>query len=266
MEMGLLDRQATDFYRSLFAHHQKWHNEFNTAIKRCRFIPAETPPLVRPGLLRINDEIRNLLARCLSELIDIIHEFNLGIIKGDYTGYFQDDTRRIDSLIDDVLSMNADSYLKYQDVFNIGAEELVFIAVSTLKPFFGSLMLAYASHIDQEQWYKHQCPVCGYYPDISKIDDASGGRRILHCALCEYEWIYNRIACTICGNTNSETLGYFAEEGSPYEIDYCDMCKGYIKSVKTGKFDPPEKYDLVVENILTAYLDYFAIEKGYSRP
>ena len=101
---------------------------------------------------------------------------------------------------------------------------------------------------------------------MAKIVDSLDGKRFLHWALCENEWPYERLSCTVCGNKDAQKLGYYiTEEKTPYRIDYCDECKAYIKTIRLIKSDDPDKYDLYVENIITPYLDYLAIEKGYLR-
>jgi FdhE protein len=121
--------------------------------------------------------------------------------------------------------------------------------------------------VKQEEWYNHACPVCGYLPDMEKIVESAEGKKYLHCALCEYEWVYRRIGCAVCGSEDADSLGFLEEEKkTPYRIDYCEKCMGYIKSMRIPKFQDMGRYDLAVENILTAYLDTWAIQRGYSRP
>ncbi|RPI94742.1 MAG: formate dehydrogenase accessory protein FdhE [Spirochaetales bacterium] len=166
-----------------------------------------------------------------------------------------------------LLARDFDAMSAQSQACGLGVEEYIFVLVNWLKPFFAALAEKYGADIRQDEWMESRCPVCGFYPDMAKIVGAKDGRRFLHCALCEYEWHFKRIACPVCDNEDTEKLGYFAVEGeTAYRVDFCDECKGYIKTIQLGKFQEPENCDLTVENILTTDLDAAAMKKGYARP
>ncbi|HDP79882.1 MAG TPA: formate dehydrogenase accessory protein FdhE, partial [Spirochaetes bacterium] len=242
IEKGVFDRTAMEFYRALFGYHRKWFDRFGVFISERPFTMAETPPLLRPGLLEIGDGPRGELINSLEDLVRVIGETGHRVDFSKLVGHIAANRHEIDDILSAVLSVDRGLYDGYDEKYHTGVEETIFVFINWLKPFFSALRGRFSGEIDQESWYENTCPFCGYYPDIAKIEESQGGKRSLHCALCENEWVYKRIACTVCGNTDMETLGFFEEEEpGPYRIEYCDECGGYIKAVKYGKFDGSDR-------------------------
>ncbi|HEX7332498.1 MAG TPA: formate dehydrogenase accessory protein FdhE [Pyrinomonadaceae bacterium] len=114
---------------------------------------------------------------------------------------------------------------------------------------------------------ENQCPFCLGNPQVSflKIADAGAesGNRNLLCATCLSSWEFRRVVCAACGEEKPSKLSYF--QTSEYEhvrIEACDSCKHYIKGVdltRLGFADP------LVDDVATAALDLWAIEKGYTK-
>lgn len=114
---------------------------------------------------------------------------------------------------------------------------------------------------------EHQCPFCLGKPQVSflKIAEAGSesGNRHLLCATCLSSWEFRRVVCAACGEENPAKLSYF--QTSEYEhvrIEACDSCKHYIKGVdltRLGFADP------LVDDVATAALDLWAVEKGYTK-
>jgi FdhE protein len=148
----------------------------------------------------------------------------------------------------------------------MGYEEFLFIVINWLKPLF--VALRERSHESNPEEYRGRtCPFCGYYPDSGLYSTDRRGKRYLRCGLCENLWLYRRISCAVCGESDAKKLDYLVlEDNERYRIDSCLTCMGYIKSVKLNKFEDIEGCDMTVENLLTMSLDAEMIRKGYNRP
>jgi len=112
------------------------------------------------------------------------------------------------------------------------------------------------------------CPSCGGSPQVSVFVDSGEalvtGQRRLVCARCANEWVYPRMTCVACGETESSKLVVLADpEQLPHlRVDACERCKRYIVSVDTrleGHAVP------IVDEIAAIPLDIAAAERGFSK-
>jgi formate dehydrogenase maturation protein FdhE len=112
------------------------------------------------------------------------------------------------------------------------------------------------------------CPVCGGLPQVSVFADSGEalvtGQRRLVCARCASEWVYPRMTCVACGETESSKLVVLADpEQLPHlRIDACDRCKRYIVSVDArleGNAVP------LVDEIAALPLDITAAKRGFTK-
>ena len=112
---------------------------------------------------------------------------------------------------------------------------------------------------------ERHCPACGGLPQVSirVQSDSDGGSKNLLCATCLYEWFYRRVACANCGEEVPAKLAYFkAEEFAHIKIEICETCRRYIKSIdltELGNASP------VVDDVASAALDLWAIDRGYTK-
>src|SRR5262245_52848147 len=110
------------------------------------------------------------------------------------------------------------------------------------------------------------CPACGGLPQVSvrvESDSGDGGSRNLLCASCLCEWPYRRVACANCGEEAPTKLAYFkAEQFTHIKIEICESCKRYVKNIdltELGNASP------LVDDIATASLDLWAVQRGYTK-
>jgi formate dehydrogenase accessory protein FdhE len=112
------------------------------------------------------------------------------------------------------------------------------------------------------------CPACGGSPQVSVFVDSGEalvtGQRRLICARCANEWVYPRMTCVACGETQSNKLVVFADpEQLPHlRVDACEHCRRYIVSVDArleGHAVP------VVDEIAALPLDIAAAERGFTK-
>ena len=117
--------------------------------------------------------------------------------------------------------------------------------------------------MDDSIWLRGRCPVCGREPLMGKLEQEAG-KRLLGCHLCRTEWVYKRLECPFCGNSDQEKLRFFYDEANPvYRVEVCDRCKTYLKTVDTR--ERAKKVILFIENLATVDLDLVAKREGFRR-
>ena len=142
----------------------------------------------------------------------------------------------------------------------------VFLARAATAPVLEALPeLARALPIATEERF---CPVCGGLPQVSVFADSGEalvtGQRRLVCARCANEWVYPRMTCVACGETESSKLVVLADpEQLPHlRIDACERCKRYIVSIDArleGNAVP------LVDEIAALPLDIAAAKRGFTK-
>jgi FdhE protein len=142
----------------------------------------------------------------------------------------------------------------------------VFLARAAAAPVLEALPeIARALPIAGEERF---CPACSGSPQVSVFVDSGEalvtGQRRLVCARCANEWVYPRMTCVACGETESSKLVVLADpEQLPHlRVDGCERCKRYIVSVDArleGHAVP------VVDEIAAIPLDIAAAERGFTK-
>ena len=106
------------------------------------------------------------------------------------------------------------------------------------------------------------CPRCGWPPQAAVLrdDGDAQGRRTLVCALCAAEWLFPRVRCPSCGETDAGRLVLHEAESVPgLRVAECQACQAYVKEVdlrRDGHAIP------LVEDLATPELDVWAEERG----
>jgi len=112
------------------------------------------------------------------------------------------------------------------------------------------------------------CPACGGPPQVSVFLDSGEalvtGQRRLVCARCANEWVYPRMTCVACGETETSKLVVLADpQQLPHlRIDACERCKRYVVSVDArleGHAVP------IVDELSALPLDIAAAERGFTK-
>jgi FdhE protein len=72
--------------------------------------------------------------------------------------------------------------------------------------------------------------------------------------------------CTYCGERDHRKLGTLVPDvpRDPLQVDTCESCRGYLKSVATLQAMQP--FELLLQDLETVELDLVARERGYVRP
>ncbi|MEW6584581.1 MAG: formate dehydrogenase accessory protein FdhE [Nitrospirota bacterium] len=138
---------------------------------------------------------------------------------------------------------------------------LKFILGQLLKPLVEKQEENLRPVIQNLNWHKGYCPVCGSFPVLSYLKGPEG-QRWLMCGLCSHEWRFMRTQCPFCEKDNPEELEFcFVEERGYERAEMCHQCKRYIVSIDLRKYP----YDFIPEVAVvgTLYLDVLAQEKGF---
>jgi FdhE protein len=134
------------------------------------------------------------------------------------------------------------------------------IIFATFKPFLVAQSKAWLGFVNQEQWRRGYCPICGSRADFAFLDRENGARWLV-CCWCDAEWLFQRLQCPYCDNRNQDSLAYFTDENRIYRLYVCEQCHTYIKAIDLRYVK--EEATLPVERILTLGMDAQAQEKGY---
>lgn len=113
-------------------------------------------------------------------------------------------------------------------------------------------------------WERVGCPACGAPPALSVIHGKERERQLL-CGRCTTAWAFPRVRCPACGERDHRRLTYLhaAGESEYRRVELCESCLGYVKSVAV--LDPPDAGRLLELDLETAFLDFLALDAGYTR-
>ncbi len=267
IKADLLQEHIIDFYQSLFDFQKSRYLEFKDMDTEILKEKNDSLPVLESHQLDFPETLQPFLDNALKELLEIIENYQKdfrfdtleSMLHSDYSLYLQ--------LVKELMDRDYDSLEKTATTAKTGLEGLLFVVINLFKPVFIALREIHMIEYDTPDWTEPVCPFCGFLPDMAKIVSSKDNKRLLHCALCENEWQFKRVCCTVCGNQDVETLGFFIyEENELYRFDYCEKCKGYIKTLHIPEQFDDSRYNLTVENIITSFLDASAIDMGYKKP
>jgi formate dehydrogenase maturation protein FdhE len=111
-----------------------------------------------------------------------------------------------------------------------------------------------------------KCPFCGGEPGIAVRREGSlteGARRLLGCALCGQEWLFERILCPSCFEEDPRKLPAFRDERHPaVRIEACETCRRYVKSIDLSEDARPIPE---VDDLVSIAMDLWAVDQGFAR-
>lgn len=135
-----------------------------------------------------------------------------------------------------------------------------FVLQTAMKPVLTAYAEALIGLVEQEQWRRGFCPVCGGRADFGFLHSESGARWLL-CSRCDARWLFQRLECPNCGNQEPGKLAYFTDEQGLYRLYTCENCRRYLKAIDLRR----ARGDVLLplERFLTLHLDMQARESGY---
>jgi FdhE protein len=127
--------------------------------------------------------------------------------------------------------------------------------------YLAPLVDAFGRWRDEERWHRKYCPTCGSAPAMGQLIGVDPGRqRFLSCGACGSRWRYRRTQCPFC-ESDSQRLSVLAiEDDSGLRIDYCDACRGYLKT-----YDGQGDEAVHLLDWTSIHLDLLARDRGLER-
>lgn len=144
--------------------------------------------------------------------------------------------------------------------YGIPSDALASVLGAALRPYLTTAAEVLSPLVDQESWRRGYCPVCGGRADLAFLQKDDGARFLL-CARCDSQWLFQRLECPYCVNTNQEKLSYFTDEAEKYRLYVCENCKSYLKAIDLRRVEGETL--LPLERLLTLDLDKQGREAGY---
>lgn len=136
-----------------------------------------------------------------------------------------------------------------------------FLASSVARVILERRALDWAGLMQDFEWEKGYCPLCGSPPNISKHLEGTG-QRWLHCPRCNHEWRFRRVVCPCCENDDQKTMSYFTIDEKEQESAFgCEMCKSYLVTVL--KVSGSAEFDPDIAALSLSHIDIIMQEKGY---
>ena len=260
----MLNSTQADFYMALYEYQYREYQRYMDGSRVLSFGSRKPAAAIR---LKLAEQgVMNLMAPGIDGVLDIMARYHPGLSLKQLGQSIAAERGAGSGYIEALLDKNFEKIEELSRKDKTGAEEAVFVLINWLKPFFIA-MREHNRDLIPKGVSGTDCPFCGYYAEMAALNPGENGKRYLHCSLCEHRWPYKRIACSVCGTEEANSLQYFSIEGEDaYRIDACDKCGAYIKTVRADRFNDIDSLDLTVENIITPHLDSAALQKGYRRP
>ena len=131
-----------------------------------------------------------------------------------------------------------------------------------LARYLQPVVSAFDAWRNEERWLRNYCPTCGETPAMAQLVGKDPGRlRKLSCARCLTRWRYRRTGCPFCDVQDEHRLTVFAVEGeSGLRIDYCETCRGYLKT-----YDGEGSENVLLADWTSLHLDLIAGDRGLKR-
>ena len=131
-----------------------------------------------------------------------------------------------------------------------------------LARYLAPVVSAFDAWRDEERWLRKYCPTCGEPPAMAQLVGKDPGRlRKLSCGRCRTRWRYRRTGCPFCDAPDEHRLAAVAVEGEAgLRIDYCDACRGYLKT-----YDGEGSESVLLADWTSLHLDMIARDRGLRR-
>lgn len=121
---------------------------------------------------------------------------------------------------------------------------------------------AFGKWRDEERWLHRYCPTCGSLPAMAQLVGIDPGRqRFLSCGCCGTRWQYRRTECPFCEIAEGLRLFTLRVEGEEcLRIDYCESCRGYIKT-----YNGTGSESVLLADWTSLHLDVIARDHGLNQ-
>lgn len=149
---------------------------------------------------------------------------------------------------------------------------LLYMIEASLTPLLTAVRTRLGELIPTEGWEQGSCPMCGSLPAMAWLSPkenhdlehlvGGGGRKFLHCSLCNHDWHHRRDACPACANEDQTTREVlYAEDNRRERIEGCEKCGTYLVSLDLREYEQPPH--LTTAQLGLVHLDIVAKEREY---
>lgn len=162
------------------------------------------------------------------------------------------------TLMKSVLKSDFEAIETAAQKLNVDPSLLTLLLRLALRPALVKTAQTVVHELDLNRWGYGHCPVCGSVPKLADLS-GEGGKRTLHCSLCETAWPYPRLRCPFCENSNREDLSYLkAESEEGLRVDLCSRCGQHLKTIDLREL--PGLIIVPLDDVATWHLDLIAQE------
>ncbi len=130
----------------------------------------------------------------------------------------------------------------------------------TVRPYLTGYAMVFKGSFDQEFWRRNTCPVCGSTPSFAYLEKELGARYLV-CSCCGANWLFQRLDCVFCRNTEHSSLSFWTDENGIYRLYLCEKCRHYLKAIDLRKTEG--EVNLPLEAITSVDMDNQAEQLGY---
>jgi FdhE protein len=159
-------------------------------------------------------------------------------------------------------SRHVAAWLLGDDAFVPAAPGLLrYLGWAVMQRYLASVLPEYQKWRQEERWLRSYCPTCGSPPAMAQLVGIDPGRlRMLSCGCCRTRWRFNRTTCPFCEVDTQRLAGFALEREPRLRIDYCESCRGYLKTYM-GEGD--ERF--LLADWTSLHLDLVAQDRGLKR-
>ena len=154
------------------------------------------------------------------------------------------------------------AWLLGDDTFTPAAPGLLrFVAWTAAARYLGPVVATFESWRDDEKWLRAYCPTCGSLPAMAQLVGVDPGRkRLLACGCCASRWQFERMGCPFCEREAQKITAVTIEGEGRLRIDYCEACRGYLKT-----YNGQGEEATFLSDWTSLHIDVLARDRGLKR-
>ncbi len=212
---------------------------------------------LQPGIK--NEELRPGLKKMLNALA--VSFPPLGPDMDRLAAYLDSDSAVPAAWLEMIVLKDENRMKQSAEELGVQVETFQFALEQALKPVLQWLAGNLSHYMEEINWDRGYCPVCGGFPDTSCLRKppndpgaylmAHGGQRWLHCSRCSHEWRLHRVICPWCGNEDSDSLEYLSAKEAAHEKLYvCHKCNRFLTCMDASELIEAPVTDLIPFELL----------------
>jgi|GEM_PF-1649719 len=226
--------------------------------------------LVREKKYAITDEIwaiqeeKNL--NFLLAFIELIKSFAVDYRKDadKLLFLFKENKPLVLEFITDILTNKQKKIVDFSRQNNISEDFIIFFSVFSAIPFRKAAAELIRKEIDFKIHVSGFCPVCGHWPVMAYLVGKEM-KKTMACICCGTSWLFRRLTCPFCLNSNNNDLGYLhIEEEKTISAYTCSKCRRYIKTKIVSDVHHTIKLEeIILDYLASGDLDIAAVQNKF---